>query len=193
VTSSPAAAARYTRLAMVLHWLVAGLIILNVLVAWSADYAGDAFVRTVVDTHKSIGITVLGLAILRLLWRWANPPPAPLASLSQWERKGAHLAHLALYGLIFALPISGWMHDSAWIDAPTHPMFLFGLVPWPRIGWLQHFDPATQNWLHDALYTVHHGFAIILYALLALHIAGALKHQFWDHEPIFRRIWPTRG
>lgn len=192
MTASPSPTLRYTRIAMALHWLIAALILLNVVLGWSAYYVADDNVRAVVNTHKSVGITVLGLAILRLLWRWANPPPQPLASLQQWERRSSHWAHLALYVLIFALPLSGWMHDSAWIDAATHPMRWFDLFPWPRIAWLGHFDPATQNWLHDALGAVHYSFGVILYALLALHILGALKHQFWDGDPIFRRIWPGR-
>ena len=189
------APAAYTRFAMLLHWLMAILIIGNVALGWAANYVADDTVRPVIDMHKSIGITVLGLAILRLLWRLANPPPPLPAFYPAIERRAAHVAHWVLYALIFLLPLSGWAHDSAWQDAATHPMFLFGLFRWPRLGFLQGFDPATQTWLHDLLGTLHFSFGYVLYALLAVHILGALKHQFLDGDAEFQRIlpWGRRG
>ena len=184
---------RYTRTAMLLHWLVAALIIGNVVLIWTVDLLPDEAVRPVIDTHKSIGITVLGLAVLRLLWRFAHPPPALPSSYPRLERLGAHAAHMALYGLIFCLPLSGWLHDSAWKEAGTHPMYLFGLFEWPRIGAIGHFDPVTQDWLHGLLGTVHATFGYILYALLALHVFGALKHQFLDGHAELQRILPWGG
>lgn len=183
---------RYTRVAMLLHWLVALLIIANVLLIWSVDFWSDASVRSVIDTHKSIGITVLGLAVLRLLWRMANPPPPMPVSTRRWERRAAHTAHYLFYGLIFCLPLSGWLHDSAWKDAGTHPMFLFGLFQWPRITAVGGFDAVTQDQLHNALGVAHTAFGYVLYVLLALHIAGALKHQFLDKHPELQRMWPGR-
>jgi cytochrome b561 len=182
--------AKYTRTAMALHWLVALLIAINVLLAWSADYWPDAQVRLVIDTHKSIGITVLGLVILRLLWRLTHQPPALPRRYAGWEQRASHAAHIVLYGLIFLMPISGWLHDSAWKDAATHPMQLFGLVPWPRIGWVMSIAPATRETLHDAFGLLHTVTAYLLYALVTLHIAGALKHQFMDKEAELQRMWP---
>jgi cytochrome b561 len=183
-------ATRYTKTAMFLHWLVAILMVGNVVLAWIVDDLPDAATRPVIDTHKSIGITVLGLAFLRLLWRYAHRPPALPASYPGWERVSAHLAHWALYLLIFALPISGWMHDSAWKDGPTHPMFLFWLVPWPRIAAIADLDPATKEHMHDLFYAVHEALAYGLYVVFALHVAGALKHQFLDKEPELQRMLP---
>jgi cytochrome b561 len=177
---------------MMLHWLVAALIIGNILLIWSVDFWPDAAVRPVIDMHKSIGITVLGLAVLRVLWRLANPPPPMPVGYRRWERRAAHGAHLVLYALIFCLPLSGWLHDSAWKDAATHPMFLFGLFEWPRIGAIGGFDPATQDRLHDALGVVHTAFGYVLYGLLALHVVGALKHQLWDGQAELQRMWPGR-
>ncbi len=125
---------RYTRTAMVLHWVVAVLIVGNVVLGLAADSLPEDWIRSAVDTHKSIGITVLGLAVLRLLWRFAHRPPPMPDSYARSERLGAHAAHVALYVLIFALPISGWMHDSAWNGGATHPVFLYGVIPWFRIG-----------------------------------------------------------
>lgn len=182
---------RYTRTAMAFHWIIALLITVNVTLALSADYLPDDWVRPVIDTHKSIGITVLGLAVLRLLWRATHrPPPLPLA-YPRWERLVAHLAHAALYLLIFALPLSGWLHDSAWKDAASHPMTLFGLVPWPRVGWVMHAEPAFRETLHDRFGALHTWAGYVLYGLFALHVLGALKHQWLDRQPELQRMLPT--
>lgn len=183
-------ALRYTKTAIVLHWLVALLMIANVVLTWIVDDLPDAATRPVIDTHKSIGITVLGLALLRLLWRAGHRPPALPASYPGWERIAAHLAHAGLYLAIIALPISGWLHDSAWKDAPTHPMFLFWLIPWPRIAWIADLDPVTKEHFHDLFFTIHSAFGYFLYALFVLHVAGALKHQFLDKEPELQRMLP---
>ena len=176
---------RYTRTAVVLHWLVAVLIIANVALALSADSLPDEWVRPVIDAHKSTGITVLGLVLLRILWRIGHPPPPLPRSYARWER---FAAHGALYALMLLLPLSGWLHDSAWKDAATHPMQLFGLVPWPRIGFIQSIEPVTKESLHDLFGTFHTAFGYILYGLLALHVAGALKHQLIDRNPELQRM-----
>jgi cytochrome b561 len=182
--------ARYTRLAMLLHWLIAAMMIANVMLALIAESLPDDWVRPAIDTHKSIGITVLGLVVVRLLWRVANPPPAMPAAYPKIERQVAHIAHWALYGVMFALPLSGWLHDSAWAQAATHPMYLFGLFEWPRLGFAGGFAQPMQDHLHDLLGLVHVSFGYALYALLALHIIGALKHQFIDRHAEFQRILP---
>ena len=179
---------RYTRTAVVLHWLIAVLILCNVALALSADHIPDDWVRPVIDTHKSTGITVLGLVLLRVLWRVAHRPPDFPEGFARWERIGAQVAHGALYALMLLLPISGWMHDSAWKDAATHPMTLYGLVPWPRIGWIEHVDAVSKEHLHDLFGSFHTAFGYLLYALLALHIGGALKHQWLDREPELQRM-----
>ncbi len=179
---------RYTRTAMVLHWIVAVLIVGNVALGLAADSLPEDWVRSAVDTHKSIGITVLGLAVLRLLWRFAHRPPPMPDSYARSERLGAHAAHVALYVLIFALPLSGWMHDSAWNGGATHPVFLYGVIPWFRIPALANLDPATKDHLHAVLFTYHVWFGYALYGLLGLHVLGALKHQFWDREAELQRM-----
>ena len=182
--------ARYTRVAAILHWLVALLIVINVVLGVWANHAPDEWVRPMIDTHKSIGITVLGLAVLRLLWRLSHPPPKLPETYARWERLAAHGAHLALYVWIFALPITGWLHDSAWKEAATHPLFLFDVVPWFRLGFVEGLDPAVKEPLHTVLGTVHFWFGYLLYGLLALHVAGALKHQWLDRQPELQRINP---
>lgn len=189
-TSPRVQRARYTGVAMILHWIVAALLILNVALGLSADYIPDSYVRSVIDLHKSIGITVLGLVILRVLWRVSHKPPAMPKTYAPWERLAAHAAHGALYLVILALPVSGWMHDSAWKGAASHPIFLYGLIPWPRIGWIENVEPHHKETLHTVFFSVHVYAAYALYALLALHIIGALKHQFWDREPELQRMLP---
>jgi cytochrome b561 len=181
---------RYTRIAMLLHWLVAALIIVNVALAYSADEVPDAYVRPVVDLHKSIGLTVLGLVLLRVLWRLAHPPPAMPRSYKRSERFAAHAAHLGLYALIAAVPLSGYMHDSAWKGAPTHPLRLYGLVDFPRIGVIASLPPEQKEQFHSEMFDVHVWLAYVLYGLFALHVLGALKHQFLDGEPELERMLP---
>jgi cytochrome b561 len=181
-------ASRYSGVAIVLHWLVAVGILCNVVLVWCVDSLPDDWVRPAIDTHKSIGITVLGLVLLRILWRISHrPPPLPNA-FPKWERASAHVAHFLLYVVMLGLPLSGWMHDSAWKDAATHPMTLFHLVPWPRIGFLMNLEPQFKEHMHDMLGTVHASFGYALYALLALHIGGALKHELVDRHSVLRRM-----
>ena len=183
-----AAVARYTPVAVVLHWLIAVLIIANVVAGLSADSLPDAWVRPVIDTHKSIGITVLGLVLLRLLWRIGHKPPALPASYPRWECITAHIGHAVFYLIIIALPVTGWMHDSAWKDAASHPMRLFNLFEWPRIPYILHLDPTTRESLHGLFGAFHTWSGYALYVLLALHVGAALKHQFIDKHPELQRM-----
>jgi cytochrome b561 len=181
---------RYSRIAMILHWLIAVLITLNVALIWSVNLIPEDNIRFVIDAHKSFGITVLGLVLMRLLWRAANKPPDLPETYPPAEKAAAHGAHLALYVLMIGLPLSGWMHDSAWKAAGEIPMYLFGLFQWPRIGWIMSVEPAFKERLHDIFGGIHVWLSYALYALVGLHIAAALKHQFWDGHPELQRMWP---
>jgi cytochrome b561 len=180
---------RYTHMAMLLHWLIALGIIVNVALAWIWPHLADDHVRPAIDMHKSIGITVLGLAIMRILWRLTHRPPAYPPSYKGWERTASHAVHWLLYLIMFAMPLTGWIMDSAWKDAATHPMFWFGLFEWPRIGFFLHLDPATKNQIHDVFGGAHVWASYALYALFALHVGGALKHQWMDRERELQRMW----
>jgi cytochrome b561 len=168
------------------------LIVANTAIALSVNYWPEEWVRPVIDTHKSIGITVLGLVIMRILWRATHPPPPLPPIYRRWERLASHGAHGLLYLVILALPLTGWMHDSAWKEGPTHPVRLFWIVPWPRIAFIADLEPGLKEHMHDLLFTMHAACACALYALLALHVAGALKHEFVDREREFARMWPAR-
>jgi cytochrome b561 len=178
---------RYTAVAIGLHWVIAALIVANILLAWSVDLLPKVWERPIIDLHKSFGTTVLGLAIMRILWRFNHKPPA-LPPYAPWEKFAAHAVHWSLYGLIFLMPVSGWLHDSAWKGGPTHPMKLYWILPWFRIGAVQNLDPVTKEYLHGLFGLIHTSLAYVIYAMVAAHIAGALKHQFLDGEPEFQRM-----
>jgi len=186
-----AAPRRYTRLAIGLHWAVAVLIFANAGLALSVNHWPDEWVRPVIDTHKSVGITVLGLVLLRILWRAGHPPPPLPQTYRPWERRVSHAAHGLLYLLILAMPVTGWMHDSAWKEAASHPMRLFWTLPWPRIAAIEHLEPALKEHLHDVFGAAHQACAWALFALVALHVAGALKHEIFDGEREIARMWPA--
>jgi cytochrome b561 len=180
---------KYTSVAVVLHWAIALLIITNVVLGLGANYIPDVYVRPVIDLHKSIGITVLGLAFLRLAWRLTHKPPPLPEGYAWWERAAAQAAHVLLYVLIFALPLTGWIHDSAWSAAASHPMFLYWVIPWFRLGFITGLDPATKDAMHTLFGTVHTYLGYALYGVLGAHVLGALKHQFWDGERELQRMW----
>jgi cytochrome b561 len=190
-TSSPRPS-RYTRPAMVLHWLVALLIALNVALIWSVNYLPDGWVRPAIDTHKSTGVTILGLAVMRVLWRIANPPPPLPPAYSRWERASAHAVHVALLLLLFGLPLSGWTQDSAWKNAAAFPMQWFYAFPWPRIGFIMTLAPEMREIVYAIAGRTHVFLSYALYLLFLLHVGGALKHQLIDRQPELQRMWPSR-
>ncbi|MDB5403569.1 MAG: prokaryotic cytochrome b561 family protein [Rhodopila sp.] len=179
---------RYTRTAIVLHWLIAALIAVNVLLGLTADALPDVWIRPAIDLHKSFGLTVLGLALVRILWRLSHPAPPLPNGYRRVERVGAHVAHALLYGLILLLPISGWLHDSAFKDAAAHPLRLFWIIPWFRIAAIQGLPSAPKEALHSLLFALHVWSVYVLCVLVALHIVGALKHQFIDRHAELQRM-----
>jgi len=181
---------KYSGVAIALHWIIALGILVNLMLPNIWEVAGDENVRPLIDAHKSIGVTVLGLAVMRLLWRLTHTPPALPASYKPWEVKASHAAHWALYAFIFAMPLTGWIMDSAWKDAATHPMQWFGLFEWPRIGMVMNLDEVTKKTVHDSFGEAHELLGWALWALFALHVIGALKHQFLDGEKELQRMMP---
>jgi cytochrome b561 len=179
---------RYTDVAIVLHWMVSSLVIANILMAWGFDHWPDPYAQAVTDTHKSFGIIVLGLALMRILWRLAHQPPDLPTHIPRWQRSGIRAVHIALYVMIVAMPLSGWLYDSAWKDAPSNPIHFFGLFDFPRIGWVAHMADAPKEKLDGFFGATHVWLSYALYALVGLHIAGALKRQFLDGEPELQRM-----
>ncbi len=180
---------RYTSVAVLLHWLVAGLIVVNVLLAWSSDSLPKPEVHSVMNIHKSIGLTVLGLALLRLLWRIGHRPPAYPPSYQRWERWLSHGVHGLLYLVMFGLPLTGYFMDSAHTGKEYHPIIWFGLFEFPHLPLIMHLAPEMKDQVHEFFEAAHGLSADALYALLFLHVAGALKHQFLDRQKEVQRMW----
>ncbi len=187
----PAPVARYNRTAMVLHWLVASLLLINIVVGLKGASAEGPGARQIIDMHKSIGLTVLGLVILRILWRLSHRPPPLPEAYPKIEKSGAHAAHLALYAVMFLLPFTGYLHDSAWKGAATHPILLYGLIPFPRIGFIEAMAPGTKEHLHALFFGWHVWLGYILYGLVALHLLGVAKHHAFDREEELQRMLPA--
>lgn len=187
---------RYASPAVLLHWVVALGILINLKYGLSFDdleAANAPNLRTIIDLHKSIGIVVLGFVLLRVLWRLGHRPPVPLPSLKPWERTLSAVAHHLLYLLMIVVPLSGWLHDSAWTGAASHPLSLFHTIPFFRLPFFNGMDDATKDYWHGLLGTIHGVSAKVLLGVLALHVLGALKHQFIDREPELQRMWFQRA
>jgi cytochrome b561 len=180
--------ARYTRTAIVLHWTIAALIAITVLLGLTVDALPDAWIRPAIDLHKSFGLTVLGLVLIRILWRLSHAAPPLPSEYRRLERAGAHVAHVLLYGLILLLPISGWLHDSAFKDAAAHPLRLLWIIPWFRVAAIQNLSSAPKEALRSELFALHAWSGYALYALVILHIVGALKHQFINRHAELQRM-----
>lgn len=176
-------ATRYTRPAIGLHWLMALLIVANLCVGYYM--AGLAFSPTrlkLFNYHKWIGITILGLAAARLLWRlFHRPPPVP-HFVPPWQRAAAHTVHWLLYALFFAVPLAGWAYTSA----AGFPVVYLGLVPLP--DWI-----SPDKVLAARLVTLHAVLAYALAAVVCLHVAAALKHGFEQPRGYLQRMLPSRS
>ncbi len=185
--------ARWGWPAKVFHWTMAALILaLAVVGTYMANFLDDMFLQIeLTQTHKSFGFVVFVLAGLRLLWRWINPavPDLPGAP-SAIERAGVKAAHVALYALMFVIPLSGWLMSSASplndVDAYPAQMknMVFGLFEMP--------DPIQpgDDRLTEIFHTVHWVSVYLLAAILAVHVAAALKHHFVDRDEVLRRMLP---
>jgi cytochrome b561 len=180
---------RYTRSAIVLHWVIAVCVVTNIALAWTFKTWDDRpWTQAVTNTHKTIGITVLGLALMRLLWRIGHPPPPLSPAIPRWQVRAARFGHSSLYFMIFAMPLSGWIYDSAWEWAEQVPISVFGLFEMPRIAWVADMPAGPKKALDTIAGKVHVGLSFVLYALLAAHLAGAAKHQWLDRVPTLQRM-----
>ena len=174
--------ARYTRPAVLLHWLLA----LMILVSFSMGvYMSDLPVSPtrlkLYNWHKWAGVTILALSALRLLWRLAHRPPPDLP-MPAWQARAAHLTHGLFYLLFFAVPLAGWAYSSA----AGFPVVWFGVLPLPD------FVPVDKA-LADILKATHGNLAFALAGLVVLHVAGAVQHQFIARDGLINRLrWGAR-
>ena len=175
--------ARWGAVSQLLHWLIVALIAVQVtlgLIGLELPLGMDKLAT--LARHKSIGITLLALAALRLLWRWMNPVPVLPGNLRPYERLLAHFTHASLYALLFALPLTGWIMSSA----RGFPVSWFNLVQLPN-------PVSKSDTLYHAMVEVHAVLAVSLGVILALHVAAALKHHFVLKDDTLRRMLPARA
>jgi cytochrome b561 len=176
-------AERYGIVAQMLHWLIMLLVCAQFGLALRADALprGPALL-SVLGLHKSVGITIFALMILRLLWRTFNPAPDPPAHISRWQRVAAQISHLALYGLLLLLPLFGWLMSSA----RNFPVSWFRLFTLPD---LIAPSEAAYRFFHEG----HELLARMLLLIMLLHVAAALKHHFIDGDNVLMRMLPWRS
>jgi cytochrome b561 len=172
--------ARYDAVAQSFHWLIAALVVTQFVLAWSAeDLPLGLHKLALFARHKSFGMTVLMLAVLRLVWRlWHAPPPLP-DGMSWIERKLAHATHVAFYVLLFAMPLTGWLMSSA----KNYSVSWFGLFTWPNLIGKNEDAFAALRDAHDVL-------SWFLLGLAILHVLAALKHHFIARDSVLRRMLP---
>jgi cytochrome b561 len=195
-----ASAKRYTAVAIVLHWAIAIAIFGLIALGW---WMGDALESpdtqaqaiAAFQLHKSLGLTVLTLSVLRLAWRLINPAPPPPEGMKAWERLVATATHAAFYLLIIAMPLSGWLfvsagwsvHDQRPLEVPT---VYFGMFEVPHLLGLSALPDGIRATAAAILEFGHSKLAWVAIVLTILHVGAALKHQFADKDGVLGRMVP---
>lgn len=178
---------RYTRVAIGLHWLIAALILFNLGFGFFMEDFPKSVKMVILPLHFSAGVTVIALSLLRIAWRLTHRPP-PLLPAPQWQHLSAHVAHFLLYALMLILPLTGLAIISSHPPGGPGAPMLWGVMPMPSLPVLPYLPPADQKAAHDNFVFLHMIFGWIMLILLVAHVAAALKHQFVDKAPQFRRI-----
>jgi cytochrome b561/polyisoprenoid-binding protein YceI len=181
---------RYSRTAMALHWLLAAALAFQM-------GLGEAFEHTpkgkalfdVAQFHKSIGITILILSLIRLAVRFTKPRPVPLGDKG-WAERLASITHWGLYAFMILAPLTGWIMISA--SKSSIPTYLFSTIPWPNFPFISGMEEASKHGLHEVSEAAHGVIAKLGMLLFLLHVAGALRHQFLLKEPLIERMVPVR-
>lgn len=165
------------------HWLIAALIFAQFALGWIAlNWRLSPTKLNLFVWHKSIGMVILALVLLRLLWRLANTAPALPADSPGWERAVAHASHLLLYVLMFAMPLSGWIINSA----AGVPFSIFWRIPLPPMV-------APDRHMAELASSAHLALFVVLAALLVLHAGAALRHHFVKRNKVLIQMLPTIG
>lgn len=172
--------AKYSHIAIALHWLIALMIIANFALGLTmVDMSLSPQKLKFFSWHKWVGLTIFMLVCLRLLWRLGHPVPALPSSMPQWQVTAAHLSHVLLYVLMFAIPLSGWLYSSA---AGKSVVYL-GLFPLPDLV-------QADKSLAETLKEVHGYFNFTMAALVLTHIAAAWKHHLVDRDDVMAGMVP---
>lgn len=177
-------APRYTHTAIALHWIL-GLVLAGIFAVglYMADLPLSPQKLKLINWHKWAGVSVLLLSLARLLWRLRHRPPAlPIHirnAMPLWQHRLHSFTHVGLYVLFFAVPLFGWAYSSA----AGFPVVLFGVLPLPDFV-------GPDKALAALLRPLHEVSAWAMAALVALHVAGALKHQLIDRDGLLQRMLP---
>ncbi len=178
-------ATHWGSMAKFFHWTVVVLILLQGTIGLiMVELPKRPSIITVYTFHKSLGLTIFTLAVLRLAWRAFDPRPQEPTGMPRWQVMGAHVGHALLYVLLFAVPLSGWLFDSA---SSLRPLYWFGLFQVPSLTGGP--DPGLKDLAKEA-----HQFLLfwVLVTVAAGHAAMALLHQFVNRDDVLRRMWPSR-
>jgi len=171
----------YGIIAQVLHWCVAALIFVQIPLGLYAANLPVSLARLQwLSYHKSLGVTILALVLVRLVWRWIDAPPALPGTMTVWERHAALAIHRALYLVPVLAMIAGWMYASA-----------AGLsINW--FGWILVPDLIDKNTeLAPPFKELHHGLVGLLVLLLIGHVGAAARHAFVLRDRVVQRMLPA--
>ena len=170
--------ARYSSVARWLHWIIALLIIWNIVSGIGHEGLSRDARAAVMGLHISSGITILFLSVLRLLWRLGHRPPPLPAGMTGWQTALAHGVHWVFYGMMIALPLSGWIM----ISSAPFPIKWLGLIELPK------FAVTREDAISGIAGEGHEILGIVMLALVVLHIAAALWHQFSLRDNLIGRM-----
>ncbi|HZP85445.1 MAG TPA: cytochrome b [Burkholderiales bacterium] len=173
-------AQRYNNVAILLHWLIAAAVLFMIGLGWymSDIPKGDPTRSYWFNLHKSIGVTIGVLVLIRLLWRATHQPPALPASMPAWEQTAARINHTLLYVCLLAMPLVGFLASNY----TKYGVKYFGIQIGPFF--------AENQARRDALQEVHELLSYVLVALVVIHVVAALKHLFIDRDNVFQRMLP---
>lgn len=173
---------RYGGVTIGLHWLIGLMILISFSVGlYMADLSLSPFKLRLYSWHKWAGVTIFMLVLLRCMWRLTHAAPALPVDMPRWQRIAAETSHFALYALMIAIPLSGWLMSSA----KGFQTVYFGVIPIP--------DLLQKNKdLGETLALVHQALNFTMIGIVILHAAAALKHHFIDKDDILRRMLPAR-
>lgn len=173
---------RWGRVMQSLHWLTALLVLGLLIVGLLMDDLPTSPTKIkVYALHKSIGLTVLGLLVLRMLWRLYDRRPTP-PPMPAWQHWAARLTHVGLYACLLVMALSGWVYNSA----SNFALRWFGLFSVPALS-------GPDKHLKELAHEVHETTWIILLLLIALHVGAALKHHLVDKDHTLRAMLPGKS
>jgi cytochrome b561 len=169
--------ARFSAVQRLLHWLMAiGILAMLFIGVGMVSTIGRQYVPLLI-AHKTLGIAILVLALVRLLVRFVSGAPALPADLPEPMRLAAHLSHVALYALMIGMPLIGW----AMMSAAAYPIVLFGGIRLPPIL------PQSAS-LHAMLWSAHFYLAFAFFALVMVHLAAALFHGLVRRDGVLQTM-----